>query len=90
MMVSKKKKAAKKAKRRNARAGQPVTDRPFREPPKAKQVTGDKVKLKKLGELKQVQKKIDAQFKEDDKKFRARDKLFDQKRKLEQQLGIDR
>ena len=89
-MATKKKKAAKKAKRRSARAGQPIADRAFREPPKAKQVTGDKVKLKKLDELKQVQKKIDAQFKEDDKKFKARDKLFNEKRKLEQQLGIDR
>ena len=62
----------------------------FKEPPKAKQVSGDKVKLKKLAELKKVTKQIDDRFKAEQKKFEKRDKLFDKQSKLRQQLGIER
>lgn len=56
---------------------------------KAKQVTGNAGKLKKLGELKKVSKQLDKLFKPDRARDRKMDKLFKKKDKLRQQLGID-
>lgn len=60
-----------------------------REGKKAKQVTGNAGKLKKLGELKKVTSQIDKLVKPDAAKEKKIDKLFKQKRKLKEQLGID-
>lgn len=60
-----------------------------RQPKKAKQVTGNTTKLKKLKELKTVNKQIDKSNKANDKIFQKSDKLFNKRRKLQQQLGID-
>ena len=56
---------------------------------KAKQVTGNATKLKKLKELKTVNKQLDKVFKNDQKRFEKSDKLFTKARKLKEQLGID-
>ncbi len=56
---------------------------------KAKQVTGNANKIKKLGELKKVNKQIGQLHKADNKRFEANEKLFDKSRKLREQLGID-
>ena len=60
-----------------------------RTPKKAKQVTGNATKIKKLAELKKVTKEIDQAHKTDMKRFERSDKLFNKARKLKQQLGID-
>ena len=63
-------------------------------PKKAKQVSGDKMKVKKINELKKVTKQldkmigIDKPIKRSAKEIKI-DKLFDQKQKLREQLGID-
>ena len=62
---------------------------PFKPPKKAKQVTGNATKLKKLTELKKVNKQIDKVNKADQKRFESQDKLFTKRRKLEEQLGIE-
>ena len=54
-----------------------------RAPRKAKQVSGNANKLKKLAELKQVNKDIENRFK-------ISEKLFEKKEKLMNQLGINR
>jgi len=54
-----------------------------RTPRKAKQVSGNNNKLKKLAELKQVNKDITERFK-------VSEKLFEKKEKLMNQLGINR
>ncbi len=56
---------------------------------KAKQVTGNTMKLKKLAELKKVNKEIDKIHKADSKRFDKSDKMFNKRRKLQQQLGIE-
>ena len=66
-----------------------ITERPFRRPKKAKQVTGNKPKLSKLAELKKVNKQIDVERKASDKRFSKMDNLFNKSRKLREQLGID-
>jgi len=58
-------------------------------PKKAKQVTGNTTKLKKLAELKKVNKQIDKVHKEDHKRFDRNEKLFNKSRVLREQLGID-
>jgi len=58
-------------------------------PKKAKQVSGDATKIKKLAELKKVTKQIDKVFKADNKRFERNEKLFSKSRKLKEQLGID-
>jgi hypothetical protein len=63
--------------------------RAFRQPKKAKQVSGNKPKLSKLAELKKVNKQIDAERKGQDKRFSKMDKLHTKSRKLREQLGID-
>ena len=68
-------------KSRKNRAGQiatPVNPRKSN----VKKVSGDKAKLSKLQQLKNVTKEIEERFK-------VSEKLFDKKRKLKQQLGID-
>lgn len=60
-----------------------------RNPKKSKQVTGNAVKLKKLAELKKVNKEIDKIHKVDSKRFDAQDKIFTKARVLREQLGID-
>ena len=57
-------------------------------PKKAKQVTGNTTKLKKLAELKKVNKQIDDIHRADDKRFKKSDKLYSKSRKLREQLGI--
>ena len=64
-----------------------------RVPKKAKQVSGDKAKVKKLNELKKVTKQLDkltgfVQPKRTAKEKKI-DKLWDKKTKLKQQLGIE-
>lgn len=66
-----------------------ITDRAFRPPKKAKQVTGNKPKLTKLAELKKVNKQIEVHRKVEDNRFSKMDKLFTKSRKLREQLGID-
>lgn len=61
----------------------------FKLPKKAKQVTGNTTKLKKLAELKKVNKQIDKVQKENDKRFDGNEKLFKKSRVLREQLGID-
>ncbi len=56
---------------------------------KAKQVTGNTTKLKKLTELKKVNKQIEKVFKTNNKRFERNDKLFNKAQKLKEQLGID-
>lgn len=65
-----------------------VRERGRNAPKKMKQVTGEKNKIKKLNELKKVNKEIDKTFKADSKRFERTDKLFNKKRKIEEQLGI--
>ena len=60
-----------------------------RMPKKAKQVTGNATKLKKLAELKKVNKAIDKIHKADNKRFEKSDKLYTKSRKLREQLGIE-
>jgi len=60
----------------------------FRAPKKMKQITGDKNKLKKLKELKSVNKEISKREKSLDKRFEISNKLFIKRRKIEEQLGI--
>ncbi len=57
-------------------------------PKKMKQVTGNRNKLKKLKELKMVNKEIDQREKSLEKRFETSNKLFTKRRKLEEQLGI--
>ncbi len=71
-----------KSKTRNVEA-------PFRLPKKAKQVTGNAAKLKKLGELKKAQKVVDKIHDENSKRFTKEDKAFTKVRILREQLGID-
>ena len=61
----------------------------LRRPKKAKQVSGNATKLKKLVELKKVNREIDKTRKADDKRFDRQDKLFTKARKLREQLGIE-
>lgn len=51
-------------------------------PKKAKMVTGDKARIKKLDELQAVTKEIE-------ERFEVSEKLFEKKRKLKEQLGIE-
>lgn len=67
----------------------PPRNRGVKAAKKAPQVKGNKMKVKKLGELKKVQKDIDKIFKTDQKRFEKNDKLFNKARKLKEQLGID-
>lgn len=60
----------------------------FKQPKKMKQVTGDKNKLKKIKEIKQINKEISTIEKGADKRFDKLDKLFTKRRKAEEQLGI--
>ena len=60
----------------------------FKAPKKMKQVTGDKQKLKKLKELKNVNKEISKREKSLQKRFETSDKLFTKRRRIEEQLGI--
>ena len=68
---------AKKTTKRNTAS--PV----FRLPKKAKQVTGNANKLKKLNELQKVNNQLEERSK-------TSSKLFDKRNKLMQQLGMDR
>lgn len=72
----------------HVRLGAPKT------PKKAAQVKGDKMKVKKINELKKVTKQLDKMFGVDKPIKRSAkeikiDKLFDKKQKLREQLGID-
>lgn len=62
---------------------------PFKMPKKAKQVTGNATKLKKLAELKKVNIQIDKVTKESNKRFAKEDKMFTKARVLREQLGIE-
>ena len=56
-----------------------------RKPKKEKQVTGNAMKLKKLTELKKVNKEIDKLQKQG---FAKTEKMFAKRMKLQEQLGI--
>lgn len=62
-------------------------------PKKAKQVTGDKAKIKKLAELKKVTRQLDKLTGVEIPKRTAKeikiDKLFGKRQKLREQLGIE-
>lgn len=72
-----------------ARKTKGTSEAPFRLPKKAKQVTGNTTKLKKLAELKKVNKQIDKIHTVDHKRFEQNDKIFTKARVLREQLGID-
>ena len=57
-------------------------------PKKQKQVKSAKGKLKELDKLKKINAKIDAERKAGEKRFNKMDRLFTQKRKTEEKLGI--
>jgi hypothetical protein len=57
-------------------------------PKRMKQVTGNKNILKKVKELKSVNKQIAIREKSLQKRFETSDKLFTKRRKIEEQLGI--
>lgn len=65
-----------------------ITNRPGRAPKKQKQVTGNKPKLDTLAKLKKVNQAIEKEQKQSDKRFNKMDKLFTQRRKLSEKLGI--
>ena len=60
----------------------------LKQPKKAKRVTGEKAQMKALKELQGVNQQIEVRQKSLDKRFEVSNKLFDKRRKLEQQLGI--
>ena len=60
----------------------------LKQPKKAKRITSEKGQMKALRELQSVNKQLDARQKTLDARFRVSDKLFDKRRKLQEQLGI--
>ncbi len=58
-------------------------------PKKVKRITSEKGQMKALKELQEVKKQIEAREKTLDARFRISSKLFDRKRKLKEQLGIE-
>lgn len=68
--------------------GTKVSQPRIREPKKMKQVVGNSAKLRKLKELKSVNKEIKAENKRTDDVFAKSNKLHTKRRKLEEQLGI--
>lgn len=57
-------------------------------PKKQKQVKTSRGKLKELDKLKKINARIKAESKERDKRFKKIDKLFTERRKAEEKLGI--
>jgi hypothetical protein len=57
-------------------------------PKKAKRVTGEKKQMKALKDLQDVNKAIEKRQKTLDQRFEVSSKLFDKRRKLQEQLGI--
>jgi hypothetical protein len=55
---------------------------------KAKRVVGEKAQMKALKELRDVNDQIQVRDKAIDLRFEANRKLFDRRRKLQEQLGI--
>lgn len=66
-----------------ARKTKGTIEAPFKLPKKAKQVTGNANKLKKLNELQKVNRQLEERSK-------TSGKLLDKRQKLMQQLGMDR
>ncbi len=62
--------------------------KPFKEPKKAKRVIGEKAQMKALNELRDINRTIEQRDKAMDARFEANHKLFDRRRKLQEQLGI--
>jgi hypothetical protein len=60
----------------------------LKQPKKAKRVLGEKAQMKALKELQGVNKQIGVREKSLDLRFEASRKLFDRRRKLQEQLGI--
>ncbi len=57
-------------------------------PKKAKRITSEKGQMKALKDLQGVNREIQERQKTLDKRFEVSSKLFDKRRKLEEQLGI--
>lgn len=60
----------------------------LKQPKKAKRVTGEKAQMKALKELRDINDQIEVRDKQLDLRFEANRKLFDKRRKLQEQLGI--
>jgi len=60
----------------------------LKQPKKAKRVTGEKAQMKALKELRDINTEISRRDKAMDARFEANHKLFDKRRKLQEQLGI--
>ena len=60
----------------------------LKEPKKAKRITSERGQMKALKDLRGVNKQIEAREKTLDARFRVSQKLFDKRRKLQEQLGI--
>ena len=60
----------------------------LKKPKKAKRVVGEKAQMKALKELRDINDQIEVRDKQLDLRFEANRKLFDRRRKLQEQLGI--
>jgi peptidoglycan hydrolase CwlO-like protein len=60
----------------------------LKQPKKAKRVTGEKAEMKALKDLRGINQQIEAREKTLDARFRVSQKLFERRRKLQEQLGI--
>lgn len=60
----------------------------LKQPKKAKRITSERGQMKALKDLQGVNKEIEAREKTLDARFRVSQKLFDRRRKLQEQLGI--
>ncbi len=60
----------------------------LKQPKKAKRVKGEKAEMKALKDLRGVNQQIEAREKTLDARFKVSQKLFERRRKLQEQLGI--
>jgi hypothetical protein len=60
----------------------------LKKPKKAKRVTGGKAEAKALRELQDINRQIGVREKQLDLRFETSRKLFERRRKLQEQLGI--
>ncbi len=60
----------------------------LKQPKKAKRITSEKGQMKALKELQEVNDQIGVREKQLDLRFEKSRKLFDRRRKLQEQLGI--
>lgn len=60
----------------------------LKQPKKAKRITSERGQMKALKDLQGINKEIEARQKTLDARFEISSKLFDRRRKLQEQLGI--